>query len=150
MGGLETYNEGDRVSIGARSTTVTLIELVVHDGKLLPIRVGDPALVGVRCAFVRCAGDDGGSVETLLVGDIVDRQGVLVVAVANVAAIVLLVRPAVIDALRIVNITILTSAAGAVRVGNIVDVDVNQSSSTLAVARLGANRDSVAELLVLQ
>jgi len=150
LGGLETYNEGDRVSIGARSTTVTLIELVVHDGKLLPIWVGDPALVGVRCAFVRCAGDDGGSVETLLVSDIVDRQGVLVVAVAYVAAIILLVRSAVLDALRIVNITILTSAAGAVRVGNIFDVDVDQSSSTLAVARLGANRDSVAELLVLQ
>ena len=106
--------------------------------------------MGVRCAFVRCAGDDGGSVETLLVSDIVDRQGVLVVAVAYVAAIILLVRSAVLDALRIVNITILTSAAGAVRVGNIFDVDVDQSSSTLAVARLGANRDSVAELLVLQ
>lgn len=106
--------------------------------------------MSVGCTFVCRARDDRGSVEALLVGDIVDSQGVLVVAVANVAAIVLLVRPTVLNALCIVNITILTSAAGAIGAGNIVDVDVDQSSSTLAVARLRANGDGIAKLLVLR
>jgi hypothetical protein len=58
-------------------------------------------LVGVRGSDVGGARDDSAGFGAVLVGYVVDGQGVLVVAVADVAAEVLLVGAAVDDALGI-------------------------------------------------
>ena len=57
--------------------------------------------MGVRGSDVGGAGDDLAGVGTVLVGHVVDGQGVFVVAVADVAAEVLLVGAAVDDTLGI-------------------------------------------------
>lgn len=64
----------------------------------LPVQIVHPALVGKGSAFVGCARDD---LRVLLVANIVDGDGVFVVAVANVAAIVLGVRASVDDTLSL-------------------------------------------------
>ena len=57
--------------------------------------------MGVRSSDVGGAGDDFAGVWAVLVGHVVDGQGVFVVAVADVAAEVLLVGAAVDDTLGI-------------------------------------------------
>jgi hypothetical protein len=57
--------------------------------------------VGVRGSDVGGARDDPAGVGSVLVGHVVDGQGVLVVAIADVAAEVLLVGAAVNDTLGI-------------------------------------------------
>ena len=143
---------GDGVGVCILATVdLTLIKLVVHDQVGLPVGVENPALVGVRCTLVRSARDDGRSVEALLVGNIIDGQCVLVVAVADIAAVVLLVRSTVDDALSIVDIAVLGRATLLVRLGDVVDVDENESSSTSVIAASTAtttNSNSVTLLLV--
>lgn len=106
-------------------------------------------MMRVRSALVGCAGNDGRSVDAFLVGNVVNRQGVFVVTIANITAVVLGVRAFVFNALCVVDITILSGTARAVRLRDIVDVDVDQTRSALAVARLSADGDGIAELLVL-
>lgn len=104
----------------------------------------------VRSALVGCAGNDGRSVDAFLVCNVVNRQGVFIVTIADVTAVILGVRAFVFNALCVVDITILSGTARAVRLRDIVDVDVDQTRSALAVARLSADSDSIAELLVLK
>jgi hypothetical protein len=87
---------------------VELVEFVVEeeDGHGL---VDDPALVGVGVADVRRLADDDG---VLLVGCVVDGEGVLVVAEADLLAVVGFVRAAVDDTFSVVDIAGLTDAAG--------------------------------------
>lgn len=105
--------------------------------------------MSIRRAFVSRPRDDGGGIQAFLVRDIVDRQSVFVVTVADVTAVVLCIGTAVLDALCIVNIAVLASAAWAVRVRNVVEVDVDQSGSAGGVARCRANSNGIAEFLVL-
>ena len=85
-----------------RAGLVELIELVIkkQDGHGL---VDDPALVRVCVADVWGRADDGG---VLLVGGVVDSQGVFVIAETQLLANVLRVRALVNDTLCVVNITI--------------------------------------------
>lgn len=93
---------GGRVNGSAVGVDLALVKLIVHDDVGLPHGIEDPTLMGVRSTDVRSARDDGTSVtEANLVGDVVDGQGVLVVAVADVTAVVFGVRAAVFDALGI-------------------------------------------------
>lgn len=114
----------------------------------LPVRVEDPSLMRVRGALVRSAGDDGGGVRALLVGDVVDGQRILVVAVADVAAVVLLIRTAVDDALRIVNVSVLGGAAGSERLSRVVHVDEDEASSARAVSWRGTDGYCIVLFLV--
>jgi len=92
---------GGRVGGSAGRVDLTLVKLIVHDKVSLPHGVENPALVGVRGTDVGSARDDLSGVGTVLVGHIVDGESVLVVAVADVTAEVLLVRSAVHNALSI-------------------------------------------------
>ena len=125
---------GWRVGCGAVGVDLALVELVVHDDVGLPVLVGDPALVSVGSSDVRGAGDDGAGADALLVGDIVDGEGILVVAVANVTTVVLLVGATVYNALSIVGVAVLGRAALDVRLGNIIGVDEDGATGAGVVA----------------
>lgn len=143
---------------------VDLIVLVVEDEVCLPLGVEDPALVGVGDAFVGGLGDD---LDVGLVLDVVARksvsvcmksegtsrrclhgQGVLVVAVADIPAPVLEVRPTVDEALRIVHVTILTSTTERSRIGGVSQVKEDKTSTQSAVTRQEARSNTVVFLLV--
>jgi hypothetical protein len=161
LGGFEVLdvpNVGDSKTIlsgGSDSSAVgvdlALVELIVHDEMGLPVLVGDPALVGVRGAGVGSAGDDGSSADTLLVGDIVDGQSVLVVTVADITSVVLLVGTTVHNALSIVGVAVLGCATLNVRLGDVISVDEDGSTSTGVVTTrtsTAAKSDGVVLLLV--
>lgn len=143
---------GDGVGVGFGAVVdLALVELVVHDKVGLPVGVEDPALVGVGRALVGCAGDDGGGVEALLVGDVVDGQGVFVVAVADVTAVVLLVGSTVDNALGIVDVAVLGRTALLVGLGDVVDVNEDETTGAGVIAASTATAtdgNSVALLLV--
>lgn len=142
---------GWRVGCSTRGVDLTLVKLVVHNEVSLPHRVEDPALVSVRCTDVRSTRDDLAGFGTVLVGDIVDGEGVLVVTVADIAAKVLLVGAAVNNALSIVGVAVLRRAASLVRLVGVVQVDEDRATGTGVVtanAATTANSDGVAELLV--
>lgn len=86
----------------------------------------------------------------LLVRNVVNRQSVFVVTIADVTAVILLVRAAIFDALSIVYVAVLVGAARAVRVGNIIDVDVDQTRSAGTATRLSADSDGISELFILR
>ena len=92
---------GGRVGGSAGRVDLTLVKLIVHDKVCLPHGVENPALVGVGCTDVGSARDDLSGVGTILVGHIVDGEGVLVVAIADVTAEIFLVRSAVHNALSV-------------------------------------------------
>jgi hypothetical protein len=96
-----TYDKSDRVAISSRPSAFLLIVLVVHEKVLLILRVDGPSLVCVRSSRVGRARNDGRRLAGFadLVGGVIDGQGILVVAVADVTAVVLLVRAAVFDTL---------------------------------------------------
>jgi hypothetical protein len=105
--------------------------------------------MGVRSTLVSCAGDDGRSVGSVFVRNIVDRESIFVVPIADVAAIVLLVWALIEHTLCVMNVTVTFSAARTVWVGDVVDVDVDQSGSAGAGTRLSSDGDGISELLVL-
>jgi hypothetical protein len=105
--------------------------------------------MGVRSALVGCAGDDGRSVGSVLVRNIVDRESIFVVPIADVAAIVLLVRASIQHALGVVNVAVQFGAPRTVWVGDVVNIDVDQSGSAGAGARLSPDGDGISELLIL-
>jgi hypothetical protein len=83
---------GGRVGSGAVGVELTLVKLVVHNKMSLPHGIENPALVGVGGTDVRSAGDDLSGLGAVLVGHIIDGEGVLVVAIADISAEVLFVR----------------------------------------------------------
>jgi hypothetical protein len=138
-----------RVDSGAVGVDLALIKLIVHDDVSLPHGVENPTLVGVGSSDVGCAGDDGtGVTEADLVGDIVDGQGVLVVAVADVTTIVLLVRSTVDNALSVVSVAVLTVATRDVRLSGIVHVDEHGSTGA-GVVTAGATASTAGDGVVL-
>lgn len=76
------------------SICITLIELVVEEDVLLPCVVVHDTLVSILDTRVSGARDDVRDVAGL-VSDIVDGERVLVVAVANISAVVTSIRPTV-------------------------------------------------------
>lgn len=126
---------GGTVDSSAVGVDLALVKLIVHDDVSLPVGVENPTLMGVGSSDVGCARDDGtGVTETLLVGDVVDGQCVLVVTVADVTAVVLLVRSTVDNALSVVSVAVLAVATLDVRLGGVVHVDEHGSTSTGVVA----------------
>src|SRR5690606_38219909 len=114
----------DGAAVGSETGTVDFVELVVENDEALVFLVEEPALVGVRCALVGSARDDGG---VAAVGHVVDGEGLLVVTVANVTAEVLLVGSLVRQALSIVHVAVLGSAAGGSGVGGVLQVDKDET-----------------------
>lgn len=112
-----------------------LINLIVHEEVFLSLRVQNPALVGVSSALIRRNGDDGG-------------QGVFVVAVVDVTAVVLLIGTAVDEALGIMDITIVTVTADADRLGCILEVEEDETSGATLVPGARSHGAGVATFLV--
>lgn len=134
---------GDSEPVGCGSNAVILVVLVVHDQEALIVRIEDPALVGVGGALVASARDDGG---VSLIGDVVDREGVLVVTVADINSTVALIRAAVLEALRIVDVSILGLVAGREGLRRVGEIDEDHAALESAVAGGGADGDSVLEV----
>ncbi len=137
------------VNSGAVGVDLALVKLIIHDDVGLPHGVKNPTLMSVRSSDVGSAGDDGTSItEADLVGDVVDGQGVLIVAVANVAAVVLLVRSTVDNALSVMGVAVLAAATRDVRLGGVVHVDVYGSTSA-GVVTTGATASTAGDGIVL-
>jgi hypothetical protein len=140
---------GGTVNSSAVGVDLALVKLIVHDDVSLPVGVENPTLMGVGSSDVGCARDDGTSVtETLLVGDVVDGQGVLVVTVADVTAVVLLVRSTVDNALSVMSVAVLAVATLNVRLGGVVHVDEHGSTST-GVVTTGTTASTAGNGIVL-
>jgi hypothetical protein len=141
-----------RVDSGAVRVDLALVELIVHDEMGLPHGIQNPTLMSVRGSDIGSARDDRTSVtETLLVGDIVDGQGILVVTVTDITAVVLLVGATVHDALSVVCVAVLASTALDVGLGGVLHVDEHWATftgviSTGSTTRAVSNR--VSELFV--
>jgi len=113
----------------------------------LVLGVKNPTLVGVCSTLVRDLGDDVGDVG--LVSHIVDGEGILVVTVADVTALVALIGSTVDNALRIVDVTITLGASKRLGLGRISEIEEVKTGSTVGVCSwLSADGDSVLELLV--
>ena len=136
---------GNRVACRTGSFLVILIVFIIEEDELLPLKIQDPSLVSVGGSLVRCAGENSG---VLLVGDIVDGQGVLVVAVANVTAYIFLIRAFVYKALSVVDITVLGSTARRCWVGDVSKVDEDQASTASGRTRRGTNCNGIVLRLV--
>ncbi|KAI9155668.1 aldehyde dehydrogenase [Paramyrothecium foliicola] len=136
--------QGNGVALGGGAVATLLVELVVEDQELLVVDVEDPALVGVGGTLVGDTGDDVGDVG--LVGHVVDGEGVLVIAVADVTALVALVGSAVDQALGIVDVAIVLRRDGVGRVGEVEEVEAGAADRV--VAGLSTDGGEVAELLV--
>jgi hypothetical protein len=141
-----------RVDSGAVRVDLALVELIVHDEMGLPHGIQNPTLMCVRSPNIGSARDDRTSVtETLFVGDVVDGQGILVVTVADITAVVLLVGATVDDALSIVCVAILASTALDVGLSGILHVDEHWSTLTGVISTgstTGAVSNCVSELFV--
>jgi hypothetical protein len=122
-----------------------LIVLIVHDEVLLPLLVEDSTLVSVLNTLVTGDGEDGG---VGLVGDIVDGEGVLVVAVADVAADVLGVGTAVDEALGVVDVAVLLGAADAGGLGGVLQVEEDEATKAVDITGTRADRGTPLGLLV--
>lgn len=108
-----------------------LIQLIVHQQELLVLRVQHPPLVRVRRTLVRDARDDLG---VRFIGDVVDGERVLVVAVADLDAVVARVGPAVDEALGVMDVAVGCGAAGLCGVAGVGDVDEDEAGSAGVVA----------------
>lgn len=101
--------------------------------------------MGILDTFVRSAGDDFG---VDLVGYVIDGETILVVSVADIAAKVFRVWALVPQALSIMHITILSSAARGSGFRGIRQINEDQTTRTSAVPRLRTNTDRITEILV--
>ena len=140
-------DKGNGITIAAWASAVALVEFVVQDEELLVLGVKNPALVGVCSTLVGDTGDDVGDVS--LVGHIVDCESILVIAVANIATLVTLVRSAVDNTLRIMNIAITLGATKRLGLGRISQIEEVETGSTdRVISRHSADSNGVLELLV--
>lgn len=140
-------DESNGVTVGARASTVSLVELIVEDKELLVLGVKNPALVSVRSTLVRNLGDDVGDVG--LVSHIVDGEGILVVSVADITALVTLVGSTVDNALSVVHVAIALGTSKRLGVGRISEIEEVQTGQAVGVCSwLGADGNGVLELLV--
>lgn len=146
LGGGEVGNVpdvGDGEAVVGGGLAVLLVELVIHDEELLVVGVEDPALVGVGGAGVGGAGDDGG---VGAVSDVVDGEGVFVVAVADFLAVEAGVGTLVFQALSVVDVAVLGGAARGGWVGGVLEVDEDEAGLALRVARSSADGNGVVAL----
>lgn len=137
-----------RELISRRTGAFFLVDLVIQDQAGLPHWIVDPALVRIGCSNVRRAGDDLCGLRTGFVGYVVDGQGVFIVAVANVLAVVASVGTAVDDALGVVDVAVLRSATFGVGLGWIVEVNEDETSTASRGPGCSSNSYSIVELLV--
>jgi hypothetical protein len=128
------------VLINSSASLVHFVVLIIKEEIVLVVLIEHPALMRVGSTIVRGDRDD---CCVLLVGDVVDGQGVFVVPIANFSPLVLFVRPMIDETLRVMDVTILGSAAGLGRVGNVGQVDEDEAGSAACVTRIGANRDNM-------
>jgi len=125
---------GGRQTLGHRADLgVTLVELVVHEEVLLVHLVVDNTLVNVLSTGEGCDRDDVGSVADL-VRCVIDGDGVLVVAVADVTAFIPFVRATVHQTFGIMDISITSCTARAPGVGRVGHVEVDQTTAAGEVA----------------
>jgi hypothetical protein len=139
----EVGDVGDGAPRGSGAGFVLLVQLVVEQDVLVPVALGPPALVHVRGAGVGQLGEDLGRGLAVLGGGVVDGDGVLVVADADVAAAVTAVRPVVGHALGVVHVAVLAGTAGGAGVCRVLEVDVLQAGAAGLVAGLGADGNGV-------
>lgn len=95
--------------------------------------------------FVRSTGDDAG---VSLVGYVVDGKTILVIPVADIAAKEFRVRAPVLQALSIVNVTVLSGTARSGGFCGIRQINKDQATRTSTVPRLRTNTNGIAEILV--
>ena len=77
-----------------------------------------------------------------------DGQGVLVVAVADLATLVFLVGPAVDEALSVVHVAVLGRAAGGRGLARVAEINKDQSTAAGGVAGSGSDNVGEARLVV--
>ena len=95
--------------------------------------------MGVSGTNIRRLGNYGGRVDTDFIGHVIDREGVFVVTIADLFALVFCVWTMIDETFGIVDIAILTSTAWRPRVGDIGDVDVDQARAACAVSWLSSD-----------
>jgi hypothetical protein len=140
-------DESNGVTVRARALTITLIEFVVQDEEFLVLSVENPALMSVRSTLVRDLGDDVGDIS--LVSDIVDSQSIFVISVADITALVALIRTTINKTLRIVDVSIALGAPKRLRVRGISKIEKVKSRETIGVsARLSTNSNTILQLLI--
>lgn len=118
------------ILVCGRAGEFALVKFVVEEQVLLPVGVEDPTLVAVAGADIGGSRNDDRRIDADFVGHVVawrkvsehrsqrswhpshlHSEGVFVVAVADITAVIPLVRAAVNDALGIVDVSILTSTS---------------------------------------
>jgi hypothetical protein len=119
-----------------------LVELVVEDHELVAL-ISPPSLVAVCSARVAEAGEDLGCWVAFLAGGIVDGDGVLVVSDADVAASETAVWSLVGDALGVVDVAILRSAAGRGGVLGIGEINVLETTCAARVTWLSSDSNRI-------
>ena len=75
-------------------------------------------------------------------------EGIFVVPVANITAVIPLVRASIDDALCVMDVAILTGTAWRSGIGGIGQVEEDQTSSTTGISRLRTNGNSVVEFFI--
>lgn len=127
----------------SRAGLVLLVEFVVEQDVLVPITLGPPTLVGVRSTGVGELGENLGGRLAIFGSGVVDGNGVLIVANADVAATVAAVGAVVGNTLSVVDVAVLASTAGSGGLARVLEVDVLQTSGASLVAGLSTNGNGV-------
>lgn len=141
--GIAEVGEIDDVSDGTASSShtnlINLIEFVVEKNELVPVALSPPALMAVGGTRVRKTRDNLGRWVTVLASAIVDSYCVLIVTDADITPPESTVRPVILDALRIVNVSILASASRRSGLGGILQINVLKTSLASLVTGLCAD-----------
>lgn len=118
------------------------IQLIIEK-EILEVRVNVPALMGVCTLAVKTfVGDAGHDSRLLLVGHVVDGEGILVVAEADLAALEVLVDAAVDDALGVVDVAVLARAAEESGLSRVLDVYHDETAVGARAACVGGGADN--------
>lgn len=118
------------------------VQLIIEK-EILEVRVNVPSLVGVGALAVETlVGDARHDSRLLLVGHIVDGEGVLVVAEADLVTLEVLVDAAVDDALGVVDVAVLACASEEGGFGGILDVHHDQAAVGARAACIGGGADN--------
>jgi len=139
---------GHRILLSCGTNAIFLVEFVIEHKVLLPVAVENSTLMCVCSADIRSARDDLRGIKTSLVSHIIDGESVFVVAVADIATKVALVRTTINKTFGVVDVAILTRATRGNRLGDVTDIDEDETSSASTVARLSSNRDCISKFLV--
>lgn len=139
----EIDDVGDRAAGCSWTDGLLLIELIVQEDVLVPVALSPPSLMAVGSAGVGESRDDLRCRVAVLHGGVVDGDGVLVVANANVATAELSVRTVVGDTLSIVYVSVLASTAGRSRLARVGEIDVLETGLAGLVSGLGTDGEDI-------